>query len=125
MIKANKGFTLIEVMLAIAIFAIAGVALMGATHNNLSNLSHIEQKAIAQWVASNQLVASSLETTWPPKNNKRGDVELAGTKWFWLQRVEKTADANMQQVTIEVRALEKDKNPIAMLVTYLAKPEQQ
>ena len=119
-----RGFTLIEVMLAIAIFAIAGTALMGSTQNTLANLSHLEQKAVAQWVAANQLVSISLEKKWPPKNNDKGSVEMAGNTWHWLQKVEKTADSGLQQVTIEVRVREKAPQPVTELVTFLAKPSQ-
>ena len=76
--RLQSAFTLIEVMLAMAIFAIAGVALLGAAQNNFMNLSQLEQKTIAGWVASNQLTASSLDKTWPPKNNRKGQVEMAG-----------------------------------------------
>lgn len=116
-----KGFTLIEVMLAMAIFAIAGVALMGSAQNNFTNLGHLEQKTIAQWVASNQLVAANLEEKWPPKNNRKGKVEMAGATWFWQQKVVKTTDKGMRQVTMEIRLNEKDKQPISSLVTFVAK----
>jgi len=65
--KSNKalGFTLIEVMLAMAVFAIAGVALLSAATNNARNISYLEDKMFANWVASNQLVATHLVDTWP------------------------------------------------------------
>ena len=73
--SVQKGFTLLEVMLAMAVFAIAGVALVGSAENNFRNLSHLEKKMLANWVASNQLVEATLDDTWPPKNNKKGQVE--------------------------------------------------
>lgn len=115
------GFTLIEVMLAMAVFAIAGVALLGAADTNSRNLGYLEQKTFADWVAANQLVASSLVTTWPPKNNKKGKVEMAGREWFWQQKVVKTEDTNMRQVVMEIRLEEKAEKPLTSLTTYLAK----
>ena len=67
----NQGFTLLEVLLAMAVFAIAGVSLLGAAGNNFTHINHLETKMIASWVASNQLVTSSVDQTWPPKNNKK------------------------------------------------------
>ena len=119
-IKA-KGFTLIEVMLAMAIFAIAGVALVSSTSTHFRNLSLLETKMIANWVASNQLVEISLEKSWPLKNNKKGKEELAGQEWFWIQKVVKTNDENMSQVTIEVRLEQTAKSSIASLSTYVVK----
>ncbi|WDE05627.1 type II secretion system minor pseudopilin GspI [Thalassomonas viridans] len=115
------GFTLLEVMLAMAVFAIAGVALLGTADTNSRNLGYLEQKAFADWVAANQLVAASLVTAWPPKNNQKGKVEMAGREWFWQQKVVKTQDTNMRQVVMEVRLEEKAEKPLTSLTTYLAK----
>jgi len=120
----NLGFTLIEVMLAMAIFAIAGVALVSTSDTHFRNLSHLETKMIANWVASNQLVEASLETKWPLKNNKKGKVEIAGREWYWLQKISKTNDQNMSAVTIEVRLDEASKSSIGFLTTYLAKAQK-
>ena len=81
--RFSLGFTLIEVMLAMAIFSIAGIALLSAADNNFKNLSHLENKVLANWIASNQLVTVTLDPKWPPKNNKKGTVEMAGQEWFW------------------------------------------
>jgi general secretion pathway protein I len=118
--RFNKGFTLIEVMLAMAIFAIAGIALLSAADNNFRNLSHLENKILANWIASNQLVEISLDQSWPPKNNKKGMVEMASREWFWAQKVLKTGDKNMRAVMIEVRLLEDDKLALASVMTYVS-----
>lgn len=117
----TKGFTLLEVMLAMAVFAIAGVALLGVADNNYKSISHLEEKMFANWVASNQLVEASLSKNWPPKNNKKGEVEMAGRTWYWQQKVQKTGDTNMRALTVEVRRNEKDELFVASMLTYLAK----
>ncbi|WP_448213678.1 type II secretion system minor pseudopilin GspI [Colwellia sp. MEBiC06753] len=120
----SNGFTLIEVMLAIAIFAIAGVAILGTAQNNFENLSALEQKTIANWVASNQLTAASLSKTWPPKDKLKGEVEMAGTQWFWRQKVVATQDRQLRSVTIEVRKNQSDEQPLTELTTFLASPDK-
>lgn len=117
----QKGFTLLEVMLAMAVFAIAGVALMSAANSNYRHISHLEETMLANWVASNQLVEVNLDKSWPPKNNQKGDIELAGRTWYWQQKVIKTTDKNMRAVTIEVRATKENKTFISSMTTYVAK----
>lgn len=117
----NRGFTLIEVMLAMAIFSIAGVALLGTASASLNNLGYLEEKILANWVASNQLVEAKLTESWPPRNNKKGEQELAGQTWFWQQKVIKTTDNDLRALSVEVRKNEKDENAIVLLLTYVSK----
>lgn len=120
----TRGFTLIEVMLAMAVFAIAGIALLSAASNNARNMGYLENKMFANWVASNQLVAANLAPKWPPKNNAKGEVELAGRQWFWHQKVIKTTDKDMRAIVMEVRLNEDEKLPLSSLTTYVSKVEQ-
>jgi general secretion pathway protein I len=119
-----RAFTLIEVMLAMAVFAIAGTALLGVATNNSRSLAHLEKNIIANWVAANQLVDASLDKSWPPKNNQKGKVEMAGAEWHWRQKVIKTTDNNMRAVNIEVRLDEKEPLAISNLMTYLAQTKK-
>ena len=119
-LSKQRGFTLIEVMLAMAVFAIAGVALLGVADNNYRHISHLEEKMFANWVASNQLVEVSLDKTWPPKNNRKGKVEMAGRTWYWQQKVIKTANKELRAVKMQVRLNEDDELVNASLMTYLA-----
>ena len=85
------------------------------------NLGYLESKIIASWVASNQLVEVTLDTSWPPKNNKKGKVELAGQEWFWQQKVVKTTDNDMRAIVMEVRLEEKASKSLTSLMTYISK----
>ena len=117
----RNGFTLLEVMLAMAVFSIAGIALLSAAQSNFTSLGHLENRMMANWVASNQLVEAQLDNTWPPKNNKKGTVELAGRDWHWQQKVLKTTDKTMRSVEIEVRLDESAEKPLSSFTTYVAK----
>jgi general secretion pathway protein I len=119
--KANQGFTLLEVMLAMAVFAIAGISLLAVSDNNYRHISHLEEKMFANWVASNQLVNATLAKNWPPKNNKKGEEELAGRKWYWQQKVIKTANNDMKAIVMEVRLDQDEALAITSLMTYIAK----
>jgi general secretion pathway protein I len=119
-LSKQRGFTLIEVMLAMAVFAIAGVALLGVADNNYRHISHLEEQMFANWVASNQLVSVRLDKTWPPKNNRKGKVEMAGRTWYWQQKVIKTANKELRAVNMQVRLNQDDELVSANLLTYLA-----
>lgn len=122
--KKSLGFTLIEVMLAMAVFSIAGIALLSAATNNARNIGYLEDKMFANWVAANQLVTNNLVAKWPPKNNVKGDVELAGRIWFWQQKVIKTNDKGMRAIVMEIRLKADDELPISSLTTYVSQVEK-
>ena len=74
----------------------------------------------ANWVASNQLVEVSLDKTWPPKNNRKGKVEMAGRTWYWQQKVIKTNNKELRSIIMEVRLNEDDELVTASLMAFLA-----
>ncbi|QDP00022.1 type II secretion system minor pseudopilin GspI [Thalassotalea sp. PS06] len=116
----HRGFTLIEVMIAMAIFAIAGTAIIKVASSSLLGTSRMEENTVAQWVAANQLVEASLDQTWPPKKNQRGEVELLEREWHWRRIVEETQDESMRAITIEVRLDPDAEYPSAQLMTYVS-----
>jgi general secretion pathway protein I len=123
--KRYCGFTLIEVLLAMSIFSIAGIALLSTADTHMNNLSILEKKTYADWIASDQLVEANLVSTWPPKNNQKGQVELASHTWFWTQKVIKTTDKDMRAIVIEVKFNEDDEYALTSLMTYLSHDESR
>lgn len=121
MVKNKQGFTLIEVMLAMAVFSIAGVALLGASSSNINNTALLQDKMLSSWVASNQLVQVKLDKKWPLKNNQKGEEELASRIWYWRQEVISTTTETLKVVAIHVSPDKAAKKPTASLMTYLGK----
>ncbi|MGB3727401.1 MAG: type II secretion system minor pseudopilin GspI [Glaciecola sp.] len=121
--RLPKGFTLIEVMVAVGIFAIAGAAVMKATFEHLRSISTLEEITFATWVANNQLTDTTLraQIQWPPKNNAKGEASLAGRKWYWQQTFAKTQDDNLFQITIVVASDENMNNEITGVTTFISK----
>ncbi|MGL4715173.1 MAG: GspI family T2SS minor pseudopilin variant ExeI, partial [Aeromonas sp.] len=72
-----RGMTLLEVMVALAVFAIAGLAVMKTASEHLFALNYLEQKTMATWVVENQLVQQKLEKKWPANSWVEGDEQMA------------------------------------------------
>ena len=120
----QQGMTLLEVMVALLIFAVTGSAILKASGDHLSGVRIIQDITFATWVANNRLTALQLEKTWPPKNNAKGSQEMAGSTWYWSQRVEKTVDEDLMLVEVSVGTEADSKNSVTSVSTFLAKKAQ-
>ena len=124
MIKAT-GFTLLEVMVALAICAMAGIAAMQATGEHINHLATIEEQTYASWVAENVMVEQRAKgREWQGKNGTKGTETLAVYEWYWRQDVVPTADKSFVKVTINIFTDEKLADPVYELSTYLNKGDK-
>ena len=79
--KKQAGMTLIEVMVALVVFALAGLAVVQATLQQTRQLGRMEEKILAGWLADNQLVQLRLENRWPALSWSETTVQTAGVSW--------------------------------------------
>jgi general secretion pathway protein I len=119
--QSLSGMTLLEVMVALFIFAITGTAIMKAASDHLTGVGQIEDITFATWVANNRLTQLHIDTTWPIKNNKKGVQNMAGQKWYWQQRVTKVDDSEMVQVEVSVGLDEQYEGTVTSASTFITK----
>ena len=123
-ITRQSGLTLLEVMVALFIFAVTGTAIMKAASEHLNGVGQIEEVAIATWVANNHINELLLERSWPLKNNQKGQQDMAGRTWYWTQVVKATNDSDFKAVEVSVSLKEQRTDNITTVVVYLAKPAE-
>jgi len=99
----QRGFSLIEVLVALVIVATAITALITLQTESARSLSALEQRALADIVAENRMVAQWLAAP-PPEGVTRGTVRLAGRQWGWTQRVRATAEPALRRIEVTIRA---------------------
>lgn len=122
MYRRSKGFTLLEVMVALSICAMAGIAAMQATAEHINHLSSLEEQTYASWVAENVMIEQrTLGDKWQGKNGEKGTETMAGIEWYWRQDTEATADKSFVKVTINVFSDEKLEHSVYELISYLNK----
>ncbi len=105
--KSVAGFTLVEVMVALLIVAMAVSALLNNMMGNVDNTAYLRDKSIAHWVALNQLelerIRNKSSNTLLTKE-QTGTEEMAGREWYWtIKPVLNKGDwAGFAQLTITV-----------------------
>ena len=101
--RARRGFTLIEVLVALAIVAVGMAAVMGALTSSAETASYLRDKTFAQWVALNQIANVRLSALQPAVGNSDGDTDFAGRAWRWHQEVVTTQVPGVVRIDVSVR----------------------
>ena len=119
-----KGFTLLEVMVALAIIAMALAAATSAVSGNIRNASGLQQRTYAHWVAMNQLAEMQLSKKWPATKTTKGSSLMAKQEWYWSTKVTKTPDGFdlIRRVDVMVRLDEDDESPLVTLTGFVGQP---
>lgn len=100
--KAARGFTLLEVMVALAIFALVAASVLTAASSSLKNAARLEDKTLAMWIADNRLGELQLADPPPADGRANGELEFAGRRWQWQTQVEATSDPDMRRIIVWV-----------------------
>ncbi len=116
----HKGFTLIEVMVALAIFAISVTALTGSFQSNINNAARLKDKTMATWVAQNKLVelkaAYNLNKSVPSTTKRVDKVKFAERDWLVETSGEKTLQGALVKVYIEIKKDNDDEEQGALAI---------
>lgn len=122
---SDHGFTLLELLVALVIFATAGVAIMQASSNHLRVVWQLEELTVASFVANNQLQLALLETNWPPRELQQGEVAMANRNWLWRLRATPVPDPDLRELNITVSLADQPDVVIYQLKTYVGRPNEQ
>ena len=125
--RAFLGFTLVEVMVALAVVAVALPALLVTLSQQLDGLRYLEDRTHAQWVAANRLAElrlvvsakGSLQT-----GRVSGSEEMAGRSWYWWSEGVETEVPGFFRYEIVVSdRKDGEASPIHTLDGYLAQEQ--
>ncbi len=117
----SSGFTLMEILVALAVLGIAMAGLLKAAGSNAENAAYLEQKTLAHWVAMNRIAEFQLADDWPSLGTLSGKAAMASRDWHWSVRVEATDDSDVRRLQVEVRREAGDDAALAALTAYREK----
>ncbi|MEN2395281.1 type II secretion system minor pseudopilin GspI [Pseudomonas halotolerans] len=96
-----QGFTLLEVMIALAIFATMAAAVLSASQFVLKQSAGLEDRLFGAWLADNQLSELRLQAVTPP-GQQRLSRHLDRRDWVLQQRIAPVREGRLLQVEIQV-----------------------
>ncbi|MFC4818695.1 type II secretion system minor pseudopilin GspI [Dokdonella ginsengisoli] len=114
-----RGFTLIEVLVALAVVALALLALTRAATVQVRSFDGLRERTLAGWVAANTLAETRL-AAFPSTGRSEGRTRLGDRDWRWTREVQSTPNPGIRR--IEVRVFAADANePSATLSGFVGR----
>ena len=99
----QRGFTLLEVLIALAIVALSVGALLGTVTSSASNVSYLKDKTLAEWVALNRLTEIRTAKLMPDTGKRTGNAEMGGMRWQYEEEVSELPIKTMFRIDVRVR----------------------
>jgi general secretion pathway protein I len=100
--RAARGFTLVEVLVALMIVAVGLTALMVAVNGTARTSGFLRDKTLAQWIALNRLAEVRLNVVKFGQNTDVGELDFGSRKWHYDTRYFDTSIASMKRVVVRV-----------------------
>jgi general secretion pathway protein I len=99
----TRGFTLVEVLVALIIVAAGAGAVLAALNTAAGSATYLRERSFASWIAANRIAETRLQTT-PAQNGKReGELDYAGQRWSWREEILDTEIPGLRRVEVSVR----------------------
>lgn len=107
--KKHRGFTLLEVMVALVIFSVCAATLIQQSGRSIRQQSTLENRTQANWIAENELERIRLKG-FPAVGKSSREIGFANQQWQIEQEVTKTNNADLRKVVIAVSRQNRDGN---------------
>ena len=114
----HRGFTLIEVLIALAILSIAMTAIIKATSQNIKDTYYLQQKTIAHWVATDVIYSARAGMIKLPKepDSLTEETDMLGQSWNWKASLVPTTNPKIQEIKVSV--FNRTESPLVTLTGY-------
>ena len=115
----RKGFTLIEVLVALAIISVALMSALRAAGQGTNNVAELRSRLIAGWVAENRLAEHRARADWLPLGIQRGNQREGGFDFVWREEVIATPNPAFRRIEIRIFADADESHSLAHLFGFI------
>jgi len=118
--KKTAGFTLVEILVALAILSISLSSVLYVINQNTNNLIYLKNKTFAHWVAMNKVSEFRVNPVLI-QNSRRlsGRYTLAQREWEWTAQLIHTEDKDLDKLNIDVYSAEDSEMKLATLTSFV------
>jgi general secretion pathway protein I len=100
--RAARGFTLVEVLVALTIVSVAMLAALRAVGSLTGNSAELRARTLAQWSAENRLAQMRIQAEWPATGRNRYDCGQASVRLLCQEEVFPTPNPSFRRIELKV-----------------------
>lgn len=100
--RAHGGFTLLEVMVALAIVSLALATVSISINQMAGNANTLRERTYASWIAQNKISEIRLSGEVPEVAATSGELDFANSTWAWRAVVSATDVENLRRVDVTI-----------------------
>lgn len=97
-----RGFTLLEVMVALVIISLALAGVAASMGQMIDTANTMRDRTFASWIAQNKITELRLSGILPEAGETSGEEDYANTTWIWSAEVSETGIENLMKVDVRV-----------------------
>ncbi|MGK0441177.1 MAG: general secretion pathway protein I [Pseudohongiellaceae bacterium] len=113
-----KGFTLLEVLIALAVLAISSMAVSRQIGNSIHQQSALSEKTMAMAVADNAISVLMLKSKWPNLGKDDKTISWANREWLVSMDVSSTSEPWLREIKVSVFSQNNDQSSLIELTAY-------
>lgn len=119
--KFQKAFTLIEVMVALAVLAIGMMTLVKVSSQSIVQTAYLKDKTLAQWIAINKVNEVKLLGGFPKTGTTKGSEIMDRQEWRWKLKVSTTPDKDIRRLDVTVKKYHDEGEPMIRFISFIGR----
>lgn len=117
-----RGFTLIEVVVALAVVAIGLLALAATTAQYTRQAAGLEERSVATWIAADRLAEIRLQPGFPDTGTQHGTQTMAGRDWSWRAVIsDAPGESDLRRIDVAVAPGPELEHPLVLLTGFIGR----
>jgi general secretion pathway protein I len=120
-VRGARGFTLLEVMVALAIVSIGLIAAFNGIIQMAHSTAMLRERAMADWIAMNEITAIRISGDFPEVGRFDGSTEFAGREWRWEANISETGVNDLRRIDMIVTDEASPQDAITIMTGFMSR----
>ena len=116
-----RGFTLLEVMVALAIVSLSLAGVAGSMGQMIDTANAMRDRTYASWIAQNKITEYRIAGVLPEVGESSGEIDFANVTWAWTAEVSETGIENLMKIDVSVSYPGSDE-VVRMVTGFIGEP---